>query len=124
MCFVFTGGLRESRMVDFETGTPHFPDDYPDSPITSQLEISEAVELTIKHHKYPPNKRPNYDKLNTNSPFRCVLVVNIKMHVFGAWFLYCNNISDDGKNSHRVSKPCHSFILDPKFIKIHKSIPS
>ena len=111
-------------MVDFETGTPHFPDDYPDSSTTSQLEISEALELTIKHHKYPPNKRPNYDKLNTNSPFRWVIVMNIKMCVFGAWFLYCNNISGDAKNTHGVSKQRHSFIHDPKFIKIHKSIPS
>ena len=83
---MFTGGLRESKMVDFETGTPHFPDDYPDSSITSQLEISEAVELTIKHHKYPPNKRPNYDKLNTNSPFRWVIRDSheYKNFVFGA----------------------------------------
>lgn len=58
--------------MNFQTQLPHFPDDIPDSALCSAEEMNKAKELTTKHHKYPPSKRPNYDKLNTYSPFRYV----------------------------------------------------
>lgn len=81
LCFLFlliysyylTGGVREGKMIDFETSRLHFPEDYPDTGACAQEELLEAHTLTTQHSKYPPAKRPNFDKLCTNSPFWSVL---------------------------------------------------
>lgn len=63
------GGLREGSMIEYETGRLRCPLDFPDTECCMQEEKIIAATLTAKHHKYPPGKRPNYDKLFTNSPF-------------------------------------------------------
>lgn len=59
-------------MVDLEQQYLHLPDDYPDTPACRVEELEVAKTLTEKHLKYPPNKRPNYDKLAVKSPFMYV----------------------------------------------------
>lgn len=64
-----TGALQESRTLALEQGEPFFPNDFPDTPAGEAYnkKLKEDGEATYK--RYPPAKRPNYDKLGEKSPF-------------------------------------------------------
>lgn len=73
MAFVYrgarTGGLRESQTLALEQGVPFFPNDYPDTPAGEECNKKLKEEGEAQYSRYPPAKRPNYDKLGTKSPF-------------------------------------------------------
>jgi ribonuclease P/MRP protein subunit POP1 len=63
------GGQRESKSQAFESGVPHFPDDFPGTAIgqVQAEEVGSAKEA--KWERTPPAKRVNYAKLGTRSPW-------------------------------------------------------
>jgi len=62
-------GLEEMKQCYLEQMCPHFPIDYPDTQIGHQMELANEQLLLTKYTKYPPDKRPNFGKLNSPSPF-------------------------------------------------------
>ena len=62
-------GLEEMKQCYLEQMCPHFPTDYPDTQVGHQLELANEQLLLTKYSKYPPDKRPNFGKLNSPSPF-------------------------------------------------------
>lgn len=61
------GGLRETKMVNKEMGSPTFP---PDT-ITGKQELFENSECQKQRFfSLPPNKRCNYTKFSISSPFQ------------------------------------------------------
>ncbi|CAN8005144.1 unnamed protein product [Ixodes pacificus] len=62
-------GLRELRSLSLETGYPCFPFDYPDTRATQEYEEANRRELMAKHLRYPPDKRPSFQKLGVPCPF-------------------------------------------------------
>lgn len=73
MCLVMwgarAGGLRESETVCRESGFDEFE---PDTVTGRQNGEERHRELREKYFKLPQNKRPNYNKLSINSPFKCL----------------------------------------------------
>lgn len=67
-----TCGLSEmSTCTALECLQPDFPLDFPDS-FAGEIAAKESrEELTAKHIRYPPDKRPNFGKLNMPNPFGC-----------------------------------------------------
>jgi len=62
-------GLEEMKQCCLELMCPHFPIDYPDTQVGHQIELINEQLLLAKYTKYPPDKRPNFGKLNSPSPF-------------------------------------------------------
>ena len=62
-------GLQELQQAAFESGSLHFPTDYPDAPASQQEWEEEGCALEEAYTRYPPAKRPNYGKLGVQSPF-------------------------------------------------------
>ncbi|KAL1418903.1 hypothetical protein MTO96_025577 [Rhipicephalus appendiculatus] len=62
-------GLRELRSLSLEMGLPCFPFDHPDTAATQQSEEENRRELMTKHLRYPPDKRPSFQKLRISCPF-------------------------------------------------------
>lgn len=64
------GGQRERQTQAFETGTPCFPRDYPSSSGYDTYASAREQEEKAKWERKPPAKRPNFEKLETRSPWR------------------------------------------------------
>ena len=64
-----TGGLREAHACALEQGVPFFPDDWPDTSAGARHAKEMKEEGEAKYARYPPAKRPNYNKLGVSSPF-------------------------------------------------------
>lgn len=65
------GGCREAESSKREVGELYFPTDFPDTLSCRQEEESVTKELTDKHGRYPPAKRPNFVKFGVVEPFTC-----------------------------------------------------
>ncbi|XP_064606421.1 ribonucleases P/MRP protein subunit POP1-like [Liolophura sinensis] len=65
------GGCREAESVQKEVGELYFPSDFPDTSSCKQEDESVKKELTDKHGRYPPAKRPNFVKFGVVEPFTC-----------------------------------------------------
>ena len=63
-------GYEEMRHYHLERSILHYPTDYPDTIAGQQLELNNLKMLQSKYCKYPPDKRPNFGKLNSLSPFQ------------------------------------------------------
>ena len=62
-------GMKELKKCSLEILTPHFPNDFPDTP-AGQLHYEEERKiLEERFRRYPPDKRRNYGKLLISSPF-------------------------------------------------------
>lgn len=64
-----TGGLQESQTLALEQGVPFFPNDFPDTPVGEAYNTQSKDDGEAKYKRYPPAKRPNYEKLGSKSPF-------------------------------------------------------
>ena len=62
-------GFEEMKAYHLEQSILHFPTDYPDTDAGQQLELNNLKMLQHNYCKYPPDKRPNFGKLNSPSPF-------------------------------------------------------
>ncbi|KAJ6626435.1 Ribonucleases P/MRP protein subunit POP1 [Pseudolycoriella hygida] len=73
MCLIMwgarAGGLRESETVSRESGFDEFE---PDTLTGIRNSEDKYHELRERYFKLPQNKRPNYNKLSINSPFKCL----------------------------------------------------
>ncbi|GAA5822516.1 hypothetical protein JCM5353_005466 [Sporobolomyces roseus] len=63
-------GLRERALSTYEAGLATFPQDYPSTSAYDEHEMRREVEDRGYWERRPPAKRPNYDKLGTDSPWR------------------------------------------------------
>lgn len=63
-----SGGLRETKNLQFELGEIYLP---PDSKAGQLEEKRIEQELREKYFRCPPSKRVNYQKVAINSPFIC-----------------------------------------------------
>ena len=63
-------GYEEMKHYHLEKSILHYPTDYPDTIAGQQLELNNLKMLQSKYCKYPPDKRPNFGKLNSSSPFQ------------------------------------------------------
>jgi ribonuclease P/MRP protein subunit POP1 len=63
------GGLRESRVLSYESGIPAFPYDFPETPAFKSWSDKIEKEDRDAFDKHPLNKRPNFDKLGIAFPF-------------------------------------------------------
>lgn len=64
-----TGALQESRTIALEQGVPFFPNDFPDTPAGEAHNKRLKEDGEAQYKRYPPAKRPNYDKLGVKYPF-------------------------------------------------------
>ena len=62
--------LQECRTIALEQGMPFFPNDFPDTPAGEAHNKQLKEDGEAQYKRYPPAKRPNYDKLGVRSPFR------------------------------------------------------
>lgn len=62
-------GFEEMKQYHLEQMLLHYPTDFPDTNGGQQLELNNYELLQSKYSKYPPDKRPNFGKLNSPSPF-------------------------------------------------------
>lgn len=62
-------GFEEIKQCHLEQLLLHYPVDFPDTDSGQQLELNNLKMLQSKYCKYPPDKRPNFGKLNSSSPF-------------------------------------------------------
>ncbi|EGO23569.1 hypothetical protein SERLADRAFT_416006 [Serpula lacrymans var. lacrymans S7.9] len=71
---IFTGtrvaGQRERKTQAFEAGTAYFPRDYPFTDFYEQFAEERADEEKGSWERKPPAKRPNFEKLQTKSPWK------------------------------------------------------
>ena len=71
--FVYHGarvvGYEEMKRCHLEQLILHYPTDFPDTDAGHQLELSNMKMLQSRYCRYPPDKRPNFGKLNSSSPF-------------------------------------------------------
>ena len=63
-------GFEEMKRFHLEQQILHYPTDFPDTNVGQHLEINNFKMLQSKYCKYPPDKRPNFGKLNSSSPFQ------------------------------------------------------
>ena len=64
-----TGGLQESQTLALEQGVPFFPNDVPDTPAGEAYNAKLKDDGEAEYKRYPPAKRPNYEKLGSKCPF-------------------------------------------------------
>ncbi|XP_023230024.1 ribonucleases P/MRP protein subunit POP1-like [Centruroides sculpturatus] len=73
IAFIYQGakasGLRETKNIGLESGLPVFPFNFPDSQSCKEIQEKRRLELTAKHYRYPPDKRPSFEKLGIQTPF-------------------------------------------------------
>lgn len=62
-------GFEEIKQCHLEQLILHYPTDFPDTDTGHQLELHNLKVLQTKYCKYPPDKRPNFGKLRSLSPF-------------------------------------------------------
>lgn len=62
-------GYEEMKHYHLEQSVLHYPTDFPDTDAGRQLELSNLKMLQSRYCRYPPDKRPNFGKLNSSSPF-------------------------------------------------------
>ncbi|ESK94957.1 rnase p protein subunit [Moniliophthora roreri MCA 2997] len=63
------GGQRERQTQSFEAGVPHFPRDFPSTPLYQLYSSDRAKTEQDKWNRTPAAKRPNYEKLGTRCPW-------------------------------------------------------
>jgi len=63
------GGQRERKSQVFESGVPHFPDDFPGTVIGQMHAEEVGSSKQAKWERTPPAKRVSYAKLGTRSPW-------------------------------------------------------
>ncbi|KAG8816139.1 hypothetical protein FRC17_000417 [Serendipita sp. 399] len=63
------GGLREVKSQAFESGVPHFPDDFSGTLFGDEVQKEKGEAVKAKWDRTPPAKRPSYKALGTTSPF-------------------------------------------------------
>jgi ribonuclease P/MRP protein subunit POP1 len=63
------GGQRELKSQAFESGVPHFPDDFPGTNIGQMHAEEVGSAKKAKWERTPPVKRVSYAKLGTRSPW-------------------------------------------------------
>ncbi|EKM51892.1 uncharacterized protein PHACADRAFT_127885 [Phanerochaete carnosa HHB-10118-sp] len=64
------GGQHERQTQAFESGTAHFPHDYPCTESYEEYSDARAFEEQDAWGRKPPAKRPNYKRLGTRSPWK------------------------------------------------------
>ena len=64
-----TGGLQESQTLALEQGLPFFPNDFPDTQAGEAYNDKLKRDGEAQYKRYPPAKRPNYDRFGVKSPF-------------------------------------------------------
>jgi ribonuclease P/MRP protein subunit POP1 len=64
------GGQRERQTQAFEAGTAYFPRDYPSSLGYDTYATAREQEEKTRWERKPPAKRPNFEKLDTRSPWK------------------------------------------------------
>lgn len=64
------GGQRERQTQAFEAGTAYFPRDYPSSSGYDIYATAREQEERARWERKPPAKRPNFEKLETRSPWK------------------------------------------------------
>jgi ribonuclease P/MRP protein subunit POP1 len=64
------GGQRERQTQAFEAGTVYFPRDYPSSSGYDIYAAAREQEERARWERKPPAKRPNFEKLDTGSPWK------------------------------------------------------
>lgn len=64
-----TGALQESQTIALQQGVPFFPNDFPDTPGGQAYNKKLKEDGEAQYKRYPPAKRPNYEKLGVKSPF-------------------------------------------------------
>ena len=73
MSLVYNGGracgMKEARNASLESLLPVFPNDYPDCLSGKTAAQEEKRMLEEKYIRYPPDKRPNFGKMNVQTPF-------------------------------------------------------
>ncbi|XP_064486845.1 ribonucleases P/MRP protein subunit POP1-like [Ornithodoros turicata] len=62
-------GLRELRSMTLQMGELCFPFEHPDTKATRSFEEENRKELMAKHYRYPPDKRPSFQKLGVLCPY-------------------------------------------------------
>ena len=103
-------GFEEMKQCHLEKLILHHPTDFPDTTAGQQLELCNLKTLQSKYCKYPPDKRPNFGKLNSSSPF---------MPTWSSVISYCQ--SEDVDSSHDEPTVDNSTILPvPKKPKLSK----
>ncbi|KAG4068493.1 hypothetical protein HA402_004834 [Bradysia odoriphaga] len=110
MCLIMwgarAGGLRESETVCRESGFDEFE---PDTLTGMRNSEEKHQELREKYFKLPQNKRPNYNKLSINSPFKCL------------W----SQLVNDWNNNNTTADDGFYVLRDPAYLQlIQKSIDS
>ena len=73
-------GLKELEKASFELLQPVFPKDLPDTKPGMDLALENKRVLEAKYWQYPPDKRPNFGKLQIRSPFYSPLSSLVKEH--------------------------------------------
>ncbi|GAA5941207.1 ribonuclease P/MRP protein subunit POP1 [Sporobolomyces koalae] len=73
-------GLRERALSTFEAGLATFPQDYPTTLAYAEHEKRRQVDEQGYWDRRPPAKRPNYDKLGTDSPWNVDFPALLKRH--------------------------------------------
>lgn len=64
------GGQRERQTQAFEAGIAYFPRDYPSSSGHDIYATAREQEEKARWERKPPAKRPNFEKLETRSPWK------------------------------------------------------
>lgn len=62
-------GFDEMKQCHLEQSILHYPIDYPDTDAGHQLELNNLKMLQSQYCRYPPDKRPNFGKINSPTPF-------------------------------------------------------
>lgn len=73
-------GVKELERAYFELLQPVFPRDFPDTKPGMNLALEKKLVLEAKYCRYPPDKRPNFGKLQIRSPFYSPLSSLVKEH--------------------------------------------
>ncbi|XP_050403536.1 ribonucleases P/MRP protein subunit POP1 isoform X1 [Patella vulgata] len=63
------GGLQEAESLAAEMGHFYMPLDFPETVAGQAEQAKISVALEEKYKRYPPDKKPNFVKLGTASPF-------------------------------------------------------
>lgn len=84
-------GMKELKKCSLEILTPHFPNDFPDTPAGQLHHEEERIILEKRFRRDPPDKRRNYGKLLISSPFHF------------PW----NEIVSIWKQESRINRICH-----------------
>ena len=73
-------GVKELERTSLELLQPVFPRDFPDTKPGMDLSVENKLLLEAKYCRYPPDKRPNFGKLQINTPFYSPWSTLVKEH--------------------------------------------